>query len=77
MKTLDISNVSTRDMQYLNDLKTQLHRCVLVADKGYLSCKYQLDLFETSAIRLEMPKRRNQKRLYSFQSGIMKSQKTN
>ena len=34
--------------------------CTLLADKGYLSNKYQLDLFESSNIKIEAPMRINQ-----------------
>ena len=39
----------------------QYHRCTILGDKGYLSASVQLDLFETSEIRLEVPYRLNQK----------------
>jgi len=35
--------------------------CVLLGDRGYLSESIQLDLFQTVNIKLEMPKRVNQK----------------
>lgn len=35
--------------------------CVLLGDKGYLSESVQLDLFQTVNIKLETPKRTNQK----------------
>jgi len=38
-----------------------LPHCVLLGDRGYLSATYQLDLFQTANIRLETPKRINQK----------------
>ena len=58
--TFDISRASTHDLHYLNGLKTQLRHCVRVGDKGYLSRQWQQDLFDTTAIRLEPPMRRNQ-----------------
>ena len=36
-------------------------RITIIGDKGYLSTSVQLDLFETSEIRLEVPYRSNQK----------------
>ncbi len=75
LKTFDISTASTHDIHYLNDLKTQLHHCVLVGDKGYLSRQYQLDLFESSAIRLETPKRRNQADYVPFSPVLRKARK--
>ena len=41
--------------------KYDYHRCTILGDKGYLSASVQLDLFETSEIRLEVPYRLNQK----------------
>ena len=35
--------------------------CVILGDKGYLSESIQLDLFQTVNIKLETPKRTNQK----------------
>ena len=35
--------------------------CVLLGDRGYLSQSIQLDLFQTVNIKLETPKRANQK----------------
>jgi hypothetical protein len=35
--------------------------CVLLGDRGYLSQSIQLDLFQTVNIKLEIPKRANQK----------------
>lgn len=37
IKNLDISNASTHDVHYLNDIKQQLANSVLLGDKGYLS----------------------------------------
>lgn len=75
VKTFDISSASTHDIQYLNDLKTQLHHCVLVDDKGYLSQQYQQDLFDTAAIRLETPMRRNQLDFATFSPVMRKARK--
>lgn len=33
---------------------------MILADKGYLSAEYQLDLFESKQIKLEVPMRKNQ-----------------
>lgn len=56
----DLSKASVHDIHYLNDIKYQMKDCVLIADKGYLSNKYQLDLFETSNIKIQVPMRKNQ-----------------
>ena len=39
----------------------QIKDCTLIADRGYLSAKVQLNLFETCNITLDTPMRRNQK----------------
>lgn len=56
----DLSKASVHDIHYLNDIKHQMKDCVLLADKGYLSSKYQLDLFESSNIKIHVPMRKNQ-----------------
>lgn len=59
-KSFDISKASVHDIHYLDDLKTQLNNCVVLGDKAYLSTDYQLDLFESNRITLEVPMRKNQ-----------------
>lgn len=60
-ESIDITKASVHDIHYLKDIKSQLSDCVLLGDKGYLSSKYQLDLFETANIKLKTPMRNNQK----------------
>ena len=57
---MDISPASVHNVQYLKDVKVQLRNGVLLVDKGYLSAAYQLDLFESKQIKLEVPMRENQ-----------------
>ena len=57
----DLSKASVHDIHYLQDIKYEYNRCTFLGDKGYLSASVQLDLFETSEIRLEVPYRLNQK----------------
>lgn len=59
-KSFDISKASVHDIHYLKDIKQQFSDCVILADKGYLSAEYQLDLFESKQIKLEVPMRKNQ-----------------
>ena len=59
--SVDISKASVADVKYLQDVKQQYSNCVILGDKGYLSFKDQVDLFETARIRLETPMRSNQK----------------
>ena len=57
----DLTKASVHDIHYLKDIQNQMKDCVLLADKGYLSAKYQLDLFTHSNIKIEVPMRKNQK----------------
>lgn len=74
-ESIDITKASVHDIHYLKDIKSQLSDCVLLGDKGYLSSKYQLDLFETANIKLETPKRVNQKEYKSQPYIFRKSRK--
>lgn len=49
--------------------------CVLLGDRGYLSESIQLDLFQTINIKLETPKRINQKN-YKPQPYIFRKSRT-
>ncbi|MFD1616154.1 IS982 family transposase [Gelatiniphilus marinus] len=60
-KSFEISKASVHDIHYLNDVKSQFSDCVILGDKGYLSADYQLDLFESKKIKLEVPMRKNQR----------------
>lgn len=60
IKSMDISKASVHDIHYLKDIKGQFSNCVILGDKGYLSADYQLDLFESCRIKLEVPMRTNQ-----------------
>jgi hypothetical protein len=59
-KSFDISKASVHDIHYLKDIKQQFSDCVILGDRGYLSADYQLDLFESKQIKLEVPMRKNQ-----------------
>lgn len=60
-QSLDISPASVHDIHYLKDIKQQIKDCTLLGDRGYLSSDYQLDLFTSHNIKLEVPMRKNQK----------------
>lgn len=60
-QSFDLSPASVHDIHYLKDIGNQLSDCVILGDKGYLSQTIQLDLFNEVNIRLETPKRTNQK----------------
>ena len=57
----DLSKAAVDDRYWVQDLKYEYQQCTILGDKGYLSASVQLDLFETSEIRLEVPYRLNQK----------------
>jgi len=59
--SIDITKAEVHDIHFLKNIKYQISDCVLLGDKGYLSESIQLDLFQTVNIKLETPKRRNQK----------------
>ncbi len=59
-KSFDISKASVHDIHYLKDIKQPFNNCVILRDKGYLSAEYQLYMFESKQIKLEVPKRKNQ-----------------
>lgn len=60
-QSFDLTPASVHDIHYLKDIKSQLSDCVLLGDRGYLSQTIQLDLFNEVNIKLETPKRINQK----------------
>jgi hypothetical protein len=60
--SMDLSKASVHDVHYLSDVKQSgLNSCTLIADKGYLSATYQLDLFTSCQVNLQTPNRANQK----------------
>jgi hypothetical protein len=56
----DLTKASVHDIHYLKDIKHNHNKCVILADKAYLSKEYQMDLFHSNQIRLEVPMRSNQ-----------------
>lgn len=70
-QSLDISPASVHDIHYLKDIKQQIENCTILGDKGYLSAEYQLDLFTSHNIKLEVPMRKNQKN-YKIQPHIIR-----
>jgi hypothetical protein len=59
--SLDITKAEVHDIHFLKNIKQQMSDCVILGDRGYLSQSIQLDLFQTANIKLETPKRANQK----------------
>jgi hypothetical protein len=56
----ELTQAAVHDIHYLKNIKNNFSSCVLLGDKGYLSADYQLDLFTSNQIRLEVPMRVNQ-----------------
>jgi hypothetical protein len=73
-KSFDLSKASVHDIHYLKDIKNQFDNCIILGDKGYLSADYQLDLFTTKNIKLEIPMRKNQKN-YKKQAYIFRKKR--
>ena len=59
--SIDITKAEVHDVHFLKNIKQQMSDCVVFGDRGYLSETIQLDLFQTANIKLETPKRINQK----------------
>jgi hypothetical protein len=60
---MDLTKASVHDVHYLSEVKNSgLSSCTLIADKGYLSSTYQVDLFNSCQVNLQTPKRVNQER---------------
>ena len=61
--SMDLTKASVHDVHYLSEIKNSgLSTCTLIADKGYLSSTYQVDLFNSCQVNLQTPKRANQER---------------
>lgn len=59
--SLYITKAEAHEIHFLKTVKNKLSDCVLLGDRGYLSQNIQLNLFQTANIKLETPKRINQK----------------
>ena len=59
-QSIDITPASVHDIHMLKDVKRDYSNCIMLGDMGYLSIDYQLNLFESSQIKLETPMRKNQ-----------------
>ena len=56
----ELTKAAVHDIHYLKNIKNNFSSCVILGDKGYLSAEYQLDLFTSNQIKLEVPMRANQ-----------------
>src|SRR5574344_1851169 len=59
--SFDITKANVHDINYLKDVRYEYHDCSIFGNRGYISASMQLDLFESSNIRREVPYRLNQK----------------
>lgn len=56
----ELTQAAVHDIHFLKNIKNNFSSCVIIGDKGYISADYQLDLFTSSQIKLEVPMRINQ-----------------
>lgn len=75
IESLDISSASVHDIHYLNDIQQQFSNCTIIADKGYLSAPWQLELFTKNNIDLSTPMRNNQKNFKKYPYIFRKARK--
>ena len=74
--SMDLTKASVHDVSYLKEIKqSEMKNATLIGDKGYLSKQVQLDLFHYSNIKLETPKRSNQKQEIQWHPIFRKSRK--
>ncbi len=71
----ELTKAAVHDIHYLKDIKLTHSRCTILADKGYLNASYQLDLFESRQIKLEVPMRTNQHGYRKQDFALRKSRK--
>jgi len=64
--SFDLSPANVHDVNYLNDVKKNLKNCLLIGDRGHISNKFQVDLFNYSNIKLSVPMRKNQHGFVEF-----------
>jgi len=64
--SFDLTPAHVHDVKYLKDVKYNISNCELIGDRGYISADYQLDLFNSSNIKLSIPLRKNQKGFKPF-----------
>lgn len=60
-KVIDLTPANLSDIHFLNHISDQILDCTLLGDKGYLTAIGQLNLFESTKIRLDTLKRNHQK----------------
>jgi hypothetical protein len=73
--SIDLTRASVHDNEILKDLNTQMADNVLLGDKGYIGKEIQLNLFESSNIRLNTPMRNNQSNFKTYPKVFRKARK--
>lgn len=46
--SFNLTKAIVHDIHYLKDMKVDYSNCTVIGDRGYISAKVQLDLFETA-----------------------------
>src|SRR5690606_38345979 len=59
--SLDITNAEVHDADFSKNIKQQISDCALLGDRGHISDSIQLDLFQSVNVKLDTPKKSNQK----------------
>ena len=60
--SMDLTKASVHDVNVLKEIKYgKMNNATLIGDKGYISKEVKIDLFESCNIKLETPRRANQK----------------
>lgn len=62
----DLSAANVHDINYLQDVRTEINNCSIIGDKAYDSSPLQLALFEENHINLLSPRRQNSKNYKPF-----------
>lgn len=55
--SFDLTKASVHNIHYLKDVKYNFQNCNIIGDRGYIRIAIQLDLFEKTNIKLEIPYR--------------------
>jgi hypothetical protein len=74
--SMDLTKASVHDVSYLKEIEySGMNNAILIGDKGYLSKQIQIDLFSSCNIKLETPKRNNQRDQQNWHPVFRKSRK--
>lgn len=64
--SFDLTPANVHDLNYLKDVKNDFKNCEIIGDRGYISADYQLDLFNSSNIKMSVPMKKNQSNFVPF-----------